>query len=78
MQYGHELATFRERRFWSRQMLADRLGVSVVTIFRWEKGDTLPKSALLRLRKWQKALAADREARLERSYKAGRPAKGAF
>lgn len=57
MQHGHELTALREKLFWSAAMLADSLGVSRATIWRWEKCNTLPTSCLLRLRRWAKANA---------------------
>jgi DNA-binding transcriptional regulator YiaG len=57
MQYGHELTELRERKFWSQAMLAAELGVATTTVWRWERMQQLPKSCLLRLRRWAQANA---------------------
>lgn len=57
MQYGHELTTLRENLFWSQNMLAESLGVTRATVWRWEKCNTLPQGCLLRLRRWAQANA---------------------
>lgn len=75
MQHGYELQQYRETRmFWTRATLANELGVTRATIWRWEKSKTLPITALLRLRRWAKLKAADKNATMPRSAP-GRPSE---
>jgi DNA-binding transcriptional regulator YiaG len=82
MQHGYELTTLRENLFWSQDMLANALGVTRTTVWRWEKSNTLPSSCLLRLRRWAKANAnrQPNEPRigLTQNVKRGRPRMDQF
>jgi len=47
---GGEIKALRERLGWSKQRLADEVGVRWITVNRWEHGVTAPsRLALLRL-----------------------------
>jgi len=48
MSKGQEILTFRERMGWSQRVLANRLGVDVGTVSRWERGAN-PSSSTWRL-----------------------------
>jgi transcriptional regulator with XRE-family HTH domain len=37
-----KLKLFRESRLWTQSFLADRIGVSVFTLNRWENGSQVP------------------------------------
>lgn len=82
MQHGYELTALREKLFWSHAMLADALGVTRSTIWRWEKCNRLPPTAHLRLRRWAKANAnrqpGEPRIGLTQNTKRGRPSTERF
>jgi transcriptional regulator with XRE-family HTH domain len=47
--HRHELARLRKVNGWTRTDVALRVGVSLVTIGKWEKGETRPKLGSLRM-----------------------------
>lgn len=55
MQHGSELTEFRQKKFWTVAMLANELGVTRATVWRWEKSKTLPNTCIIRLKRWAKA-----------------------
>ncbi len=44
---NHEIIKFRKKHKLSREDLASKLGVSYMTIYRWEKGVSKPHKVLL-------------------------------
>jgi transcriptional regulator with XRE-family HTH domain len=47
--HRHALARMRKSNGWTRTDLALRVGVSMVTIGKWEKGETRPKLGSVRM-----------------------------
>ena len=45
MSFGERVREWRRRRFLTQQGLADKLGVSYMTVQRWELGQSLPRAA---------------------------------
>ena len=45
MTFGQQLRVWRRRRLLTQQGLADRLGVSSLTVQRWELGHSVPRPA---------------------------------
>ena len=45
MGFGQQLRAWRRQRFLTQQDLATQLGVSYMTVQRWELGQTLPRLA---------------------------------
>ncbi len=45
MGFGEQLRAWRRRRFLTQQALAERLGVSYMSVQRWELGHSLPRPA---------------------------------
>ena len=43
---GTRIKRARERHGWSQQQLADAVGKGVRSVGRWERGETVPKSAI--------------------------------
>lgn len=39
----HPLAKFRKDRSWSQEVLATHLGVTAMTVSRWERGEYMPR-----------------------------------
>lgn len=40
---ARQIERFRKRQSMSREALADKVGVSSQTVWRWEKGETIPE-----------------------------------
>lgn len=40
--FAQQISTLRRERFWTQSDLAERVGVSPITIYRWERGETFP------------------------------------
>lgn len=47
-QLGRLISEFRDKRAWSQEDLAQKLGVSRITVGRWEKGETTPSVLALK------------------------------
>lgn len=43
MTFGKQVREWRRRRFLTQQQLAEQLGVSYMTVQRWELGQSLPR-----------------------------------
>lgn len=48
MTFNECMVSERKRRHWNRQRVADKLGVHVNTIGRWETGDDVPLSMAIK------------------------------
>lgn len=40
--FAQRISTLRQERLWTQSGLAERVGVSPITIYRWERGETFP------------------------------------
>ena len=48
--FRDKIRKIRERNDWSKEKLAEKVGVSLMTIYRWENGEATPRSKVIKLR----------------------------